>query len=180
MRKLFLLLCFTGLQPFVSAQENQLRFDKEYYECENKYVLLPKMEKDTTYMLGVVYLDVMAGFSFNVEGRVDVDKSSKFTLINTLPQSRIIHRIDGDFPKMAIVPDAKVAQMGLPKEPDWLNIYREGENEVEGQVKRGYHFNHIGGSLQAIPILIKAYAKDPHARALNLNLPMLTTQQSSL
>ncbi|MEL1242655.1 hypothetical protein AAEO56_00160 [Flavobacterium sp. DGU11] len=169
MKKIVLLLCCITALHSINAQESLLQFDKKYYECENKWVALPLTEKDTAYMIGVVYLDEQAGFTFGYEGKMTITDKYR-SHIESPRTNRMIYRIPEEYTQMAIIPDAKVQEMNLPTEPDWLPIYRKGEDEVQSQVKRGFHFNHIGGSLQAIPILLKAYAKEPHAEGLEFEL----------
>lgn len=168
MKKIILLLAF-----FIVGQlsANDFKFDKEYYRCENKWVILPKKDTDTSFITGFVYLDREAGFTFSYEGDITTkDGHDYYTERQTSKESRIIQRLPTNCVLMAIVPEGLLNQSGLPAEPSWLAIYRKGEDEIKGLISRGWHFNHVGGSDIAIPLLLKAYAIEPHAESLEFEL----------
>ncbi len=60
--------------------------------------------------------------------------------------------------------------MKLPLLPDWLSVYREGENEISQLVRRGFIYNDLGASDLALPILLEAYKTDPHFKSLEFEL----------
>lgn len=145
-------------------------FDKQYYECENKWVVLPKKAEDKSYSVGVVYLDRVAGFTFMSLGNVIVDGNGKYLFTPFDITGIIIHRLPERCVALALIPADKIADMKLDTRMEWLDIYRNGENDVDQIVKRGWHFNHVGGSEQAIPILIEGYKKQPHYDGLEFEL----------
>lgn len=170
MNKKITLFVFLIVSLMLHAQDDILKFDKDYYKCENKWIALPKKEKDSTFMYAFVYLDRSAGFTLSYEGDFLIGQEGKFKSFPKSRDSRIIYRIPDNYALLAIIPDDKIAEMGLPMQPDWLPIYREGENKTEELIRRGYHFNHVGGSDVAIPVLLKAYTKEPHAKGLEFEL----------
>jgi len=50
-----------------------LQFNKPFYELENHWVAFPKNEKTGKYPFGFIYIDAMAGFTFNLEGNFGID-----------------------------------------------------------------------------------------------------------
>lgn len=151
------------------AYESDFVFDQEYYQCENKWVVFPKDEESNTHMTGVVYLDRGAGFTFSYEGDI-LQENGEYIFTPKSKESRIIYRIPIRYGKLARLPEAMMVKMNIPNEPEWLHIYRNGEDETEELIVRGYHFNHVGGSEFAIPILLQAYLRDPHAKNLEFEL----------
>lgn len=168
MKNLLTLIAF-ALCLSAGAQESLLVFDRQYYQCENKWVALPK-GNDGKYILGVVYLDRQAGFTLNYKGMFTVNEKGIFELDPLDDQTNMIYRLPESYAKVALIPEAKITEMKLDPEPDWLSVYRKGENEVGELVKRGYFFNHVGGSDIAITILEEAYKKEPHAENLEFEL----------
>ncbi|MFP9117785.1 tetratricopeptide repeat protein [Flavobacterium sp. RNTU_13] len=151
------------------GQKDGLYFDKKYYECENKWVALPQKEVENTYIYGFVYLDGSAGYTFDVQGNFSVN-SGKFSKDNTQRESSLKYRLPKRYALLAILPDIALKQMGLPKEPDWLKIYREGEDNTDRLVNKGFLLNDVEASAEAIPVLLKAYGKDPHYKGLEFEL----------
>lgn len=145
-------------------------YDTEYFRCENKWVLLPNKENDTINNFGFIYLDRSAGFTYDHGGSYYI-KDGKEMIVSIQPvTNRIMHRLEPNTVRMQIMPDNIREQLKLPKEPVWLSTYREGEDDTDALVKRGWHFNHVGGSDIAIPLLEKAYLREPHAEGLEFEL----------
>ncbi|MFP9114517.1 tetratricopeptide repeat protein [Flavobacterium sp. RHBU_3] len=151
------------------AQKDGLYYNKEYYQCENKWVALPQKEGDDKYLYGVVYLDGSAGYTFDYQGDFTV-VNNKFVRDNKPRESSMKYRIETRWAKLAILPDEKIKEMGLPTEPDWLKIYREGENDTDRLYRKGYLLNEIGGCQEAIPVLLQAYAKEPEYKGVLFEL----------
>ena len=85
------LLLFAFISSF--AQESVLKFDKKIYGCENNWITYPLKEKDTTYMLGYVYIDRSAGLTYHFENRFKISNEGKFIPLKKNNTSRIIARI---------------------------------------------------------------------------------------
>ena len=150
------------------SQESDLVFDKPYYKCENRYITFPQRE-DGSYMLMFLYLDHSAGFTFSYEGTFTIE-NNKYIYKAKERESRIIYRIEKNSRLLAIVDDKRIAEMKLPQYPDWLSNYQKGENDTYGQYRRGFIFNDVGASELALPILLKAYAKEPHFKGLEFEI----------
>lgn len=169
--KTLLLFIATFLFSFHTAysQKDGLYFDKKYYECENKWVALPQKEGENKYIYGFVYLDGTAGYTFDVQGDFTVN-GGKFSKDNKQRESSLKYRIPKRYALLAILPDSALKQMGLPKEPDWLKIYKEGEDNTDRLLRKGFLLNDVEASAEALPVLLKAYAKDPHYKGLEFEL----------
>lgn len=145
----------------VFSQKDGLYYNKEYYQCENKWVALPQKEGENKYLYGVVYLDGTAGYTFDYQGDFTV-VNNKFVRDPKPRENSLKYRIEKSWPQLAILPDEKIKEMGLPAEPDWLKIYREGEDNTDRLYRKGFILNEIEASTEAIPVLLKAYTKDPN------------------
>ena len=111
----------------------------------------------------------MAGYTFNWEGTISIDATGKFMLKKKEVVGSVKHRLEPNTMKMAIIPDAKLKELELPKVPDWLEIYKSDET-AETLTRKGYHLNHIGASKNAVPVLLKAYKMSPHEKGLEFEL----------
>ena len=160
---------FCFLNFAIYSQENILEFDKMFYESEDHWVAFPPKEGENKYMYGFIYLDNTAGYTFHFGGNFSVDAKGKFTSDEKIAATRMIRRLEPNTMKMAIIPDAKLKELELPKIPDWLEIYKSDET-AETLTRKGYHLNHIGASKSAIPVLLKAYKMSPHEKGLEFEL----------
>ncbi|MEM6348205.1 MAG: hypothetical protein AAF927_30265 [Bacteroidota bacterium] len=162
---LFPVICFAQ-----EKQESELVFDKVYYECEDKWVAFPKADADTSYVLGFIYLDESAGFTFNLEKRFEILESGEYLAQEKITEASVKIRLGPQTSPLAIIEADKLSELGLPAVPEWLKFYKEIEDTVSSLVRRGYHYNHVGASSIAIPILEKAYKKEPQAEGLEFEL----------
>lgn len=168
MKKITFITLFSLFVCSLNAQEK--KYDTDYFRCENQWVLLPGKPNDTINDYGFIYLDRQAGFTFNYEGRYYIKDKKQLVLLPTGSDGVVKYRLKPNTVKVEPMSDSFRELLKLPKEPDWLSIYRKGEEEIDALIKRGYHYNHVGGSDLAIPILLKAYQKNPHAETLEFEL----------
>lgn len=166
---LLLLALLCGAVLTATAQKDGLYYNKPYYQCENKWVALPQKEGEQNYLYGFLYLDGTAGYTFDYQGNFTV-ANGKFIKDDKPREASMKYRIEKGWPELAILPDEKVKEMGLPSEPDWLYIYREKENDVDRLHRKGFILNDIEASAEAIPVLLKAYAKEPHYEGVEFEL----------
>lgn len=152
-----------------TAQTEPL-FDKEYYRCENQWVLLPKKAADTAYTTAYLYLDRDAGFSLRLQGSLYKDRGGIWRYSAYDRKSATIFRIPAEFTNVAVMDLQTLAAAGLPTAPDWIWNYREGEDDAPQLVRRGYFYNHVGASDIALPLLEKAYKEDPETEQLMFEL----------
>lgn len=166
-RFLFLILCLFNLSLF--AQENLLKFDKNFYEIENNWVVIPNEEGATDYTFGFVYLDIVAGYTFRDGGTFSINKDGKYIVTPVAEHEMLLYRLEENTVKMALIVEEKLKEMKLKKNPDWLNNYKYNEN-ADNLTKKGYFLNHFGASTYAIGPLLKAYKLNPHEKGLEFEL----------
>ena len=168
MKKLFIICLSILFLTNANAQENnELKFETNFYDAVNKWVVLPKKSTDTTYTYGFIYMDISAGITFHLGGSFFIDKNNKYIGEAQPAYQMIIKRLDNpNIVKMSILGDDKVKELNLTKEPDWLSSYKFSEDSVENLKQLGYHFNHVGACEKALLYLNKGYQKEPHHKGL--------------
>lgn len=120
-------------------------------------------------MLGFVYVDPEAGFTFNFESPLFV-KNNQIYLGKKDSLSNIKYRLESNTAPVYILSDKQVEFLNLPKEPDWLKYYEISNDSVRYRVRLGYAFNHIGQSEIALRYLEQAYKEDPNYEGLEFEL----------
>lgn len=165
MKKSYNLLIIIFLIPFFGLTQNDslsLKFDTKYYDAVDKWIAFPKTEKDSTHILGFIYLDQSAGFTLRVGNSFKIEENKLVSVvIPEMETTMIIHRLATNTIPVAVLSPQQLEQLNLPKIPDWLDNYYSDKGSVQYLTKTGYHFNHIGASHNAIAPLLKAYEKDP-------------------
>ena len=157
--------------PLLSIAQAELKFDKIYFECEDKYVAFPLYDDETDYSFGFIYLDEQAGFTYQVIGDFKIDENGKYIAdTSASAESNIKLRLEPNTKDVAIIPNEKVLEMGFPLTPYWLKFYKANENKVQSLIKRGYHFNHVGACNIALINLEEAYKIEPHAKGLEFEM----------
>lgn len=172
MKKLFIICLSILFFTNANAQENsELKFETNFYDAINKWVVLPKKDNDSLYTYGFIYIDISAGITFNLGGSFFIDKNNKYIGEAQPAYQMIIKRLDNpNIVKMSILGDDKVKELNLTKEPDWLSSYKFSEDSVENLKQLGYHFNHVGACEKALLYLNKGYQKEPHHKGLEFEI----------
>jgi len=172
MKKLFIICLSILFLTNANAQENnELKFETNFYDAVNKWVVLPKKSTDTTYTYGFIYMDISAGITFHLGGSFFLDKNNKYIGDAEPGHQMTKKRLDNpNIVKMAVLDDKKMAELNLTKEPDWLVHYKFSEDSVENLKQLGYHFNHVGACEKALLYLNKAYKKEPHYKGLEFEI----------
>lgn len=168
MKKIFILCSFLLFSFGTYSQKNKLVSDKKYYEVVDKWVAI--QTSDTSYVSGFVYIDEIAGFTFDMNIPFTIDKNGEFISGEKHIEGFVKHRLDNSYRNMAVIPNEKVKELGLEIIPGWLSAYKTNENSVEYMKNIGLHYNSVGGSTYAIPILENAYKKEPHHKGLEFEL----------
>ena len=79
MKKLFIICLSILLFNNTNAQENsELKFETNFYDAVNKWVVLPKKSTDSIYTYGFIYIDISAGITFQLGGSFYIDKNKKY------------------------------------------------------------------------------------------------------
>ena len=143
-----LLLCFT---LSATAQTN-LKFETSLLDAEDKWISLP-MNKDSVYTYGFVYLDDMAGLTFNLEGTFSVLKDGKFK-VTKQPSTQIIkRRLTPTRLKVALIPAAMYEDLQIVAQPEWLNVYKSTSDSVHRLFRLGFTYNAWNQPEKALPYL---------------------------
>ena len=78
MKKLFIICLRILLFNNTNAQENsELKFETNFYDAVNKWVVLPKKSTDSIYTYGFIYIDISAGITFQLGGSFYIEKNKK-------------------------------------------------------------------------------------------------------
>ena len=163
----FLILTATNL-----TAQNILKFDKRNVQCEDKWVAL-QMNKDSSYVFGFIYIDDMAGLTFNYEGSFKIDKKGDFkkTVSDTKNQIGFIKkRLQPNRVALAEIPESKFKELDIKKIPDWLATYKEGENTIERMYRWGYLYNGYEECEKALTYLEKAEKINANFKGLQTEL----------
>ncbi|MCL2101861.1 MAG: hypothetical protein FWH22_09145 [Fibromonadales bacterium] len=138
----------------------ELEFTTKFYDAVDKWVAFGKKGDSAYGIVGFIYIDEEAGFTLNTE----------LTLDTEVEDVVVKYRLGRNTADVAILPDKEIERLGLPKVPDWLEIYKANENKNSYLVQMGYFYNHVGASHNAIEPLLKAYNKEPHFKRLEFEL----------
>lgn len=137
-----------------------LKFDKTNEQCEDKWVTYKKNESDSSYNFGYIYIDAEAGLTYNYEGSFKIDSDGKFVPSRLIETSMKV-RLQPHKGIIAIIPEDKFSELGIKAVPDWLAVYKRGENTIERLQRWGYYYNAYGMSTKALTYLEKAYVMNP-------------------
>lgn len=163
---LFLLISSIG---FSQSNTAELNFDTKYYDAVDKWIAFPKKVADTSYTFGFIYLDEQAGFTFDYTSSfIKTDNG-----LEKLPgkfEINLKSRLSRNTRNVAVLSDEQISQLELPKEPEWLAVYKEDSDKVEYLKNIGFHFNAAGASNLALNSLTKAYKIEPHFNGLEFEL----------
>jgi tetratricopeptide (TPR) repeat protein len=170
MKKITFLLFFITSVCFSQTEKETLQFSTEYYDAVDKWVAFPSNKNDNIYYYGYIYIDEMAGFTFDLGNSFKITEQNKYVAKNQDEHGRTIYRIESKWRPIAIISDKKVEEMGLPKRPKHMEAYYSNAGTVEYQKNIGYFYNHVGASHQALEPLEEAYQKDPHYDGLEFEL----------
>ena len=149
---------------------NGLKFEHAFSECENEWVLIKEPDSKTDLILGFVYIDPSAGFTFHGESIVFWNEAKQVEKRTTeaFQQSRLMLRLGRQNSAMAaLLPDAYRKELGLPVAPDWLKFYEPKDmSEIEKQVTWGRFYNAIGNPKGALTFLQRAQDANPRQPGL--------------
>ena len=151
-------------------KDSTLVFDKRYTRCENKWVVLQKKEDTDQYTFGFIYIDRMAGFTFDRGGTFRIIDNKLVPDTSDKKQFSLKVRIQPNFNKVALLPDTKRKELGLADVPDWLDIYTRYTDTLAHNIRWGFHYNHNGDSEMALLFLEETYKRNPHLDGLEFEL----------
>lgn len=172
MRITILTLILISNIGFSQNNLTELKFDTKYFNAVDNWVAFPNKDTDSIYAYGFIYLDNQAGFTLNYEGKIQIaDNNLKLIAKDS---SNIIgfmkYRLEPNTSLVSVLTENQISALNLPKEPEWLLIYKEGSDQIDYLKQEGYHYNHVGACEQALKPLLKAYGIDPHFDGLEFEL----------
>lgn len=147
-----------------------LEFNKRHVDAVDKWVALEVDELDSTFTYGFIYIDQEAGFTFHMGNRFRIDAAGKFLAEAEDSTKSVKIRLDAEWRNVAIIPDERLPEMGLPQVPDWLKYYQEDAGKVSYLKDIGWHYNHMGACEQALKPLLEAYEKEAHYKGLEFEI----------
>jgi tetratricopeptide (TPR) repeat protein len=159
---LFILLTFK-----LNAQID-LKFDKRFVECEDKWVTF-RMSEDSTYTFGFIYIDEQAGLTLNREGKFKINKDNTLS-VEKLKETNIKARLQANNVKVALLPESTFKELQIVPQPEWLKFYKTDTTSVKRLYKWGYMYNGWNECKKALSFLIKAKEIDPKYEGLNVEL----------
>ena len=114
-----LLLVSLLVSNFCFGQNKGLEFTEKFYDAVDKWVAFDTKAEDSTYIVGFIYVDMQAGFTFNYESKFKIT-SEGFKIIPEDRKSIVKHRLGRNTADIAILSAEAIRQLELPQEPDWL------------------------------------------------------------
>ena len=165
MNRIIILLILLSFE--VQAQVN-LDFDKRFVECEDNWVAF-RMNKDSTYNYGFIYIDAEAGLTLNSEGTFKLKKDSTFEIKKNSEMS-VKMRLEPNNVRVAIIPKKLFKNLQINEIPEWLEFYKADLNTAKRQYKWGYMYNGWDECAKALSFLLKAKALDPNFEGLAVEL----------
>lgn len=167
-------LCCITAALAQASEAGELMFEQSIADCENKW--FGARAENGGVILGYVYIDPSAGFTFEHYGTLDEAGGALSAVQSDLSkEARLIHRIGRNFPATCLT-EVQVAALGLPATPETMKFYKDTRRPGEHHTAWAHHYNHIGASDKALDHVSKAIAAGAvstdltfeHAFALNV------------
>lgn len=165
-----LILTFTILlfgSVYTKAQtataDSNFHFDQHFIDCEKKWVVFPKANNMPGYPLGYIYMDAVAGFTFQLTGFLSVNKDhtySKDTSAFRTTMQKV--RLGANTRPVAIIDPGHYRELKLDPYPKLFHIYYDGVDSLSRYQRLGFTYNDLQQFDKAFFYLNKVYAKDPH------------------
>ena len=167
---LFLTLSVLSINAQKLPVDSLLKFKSNFYDCENKWVVIPKKADSDKYGFGFIYLDGQAGITIDIEGTFKIDSTQKFVRLDNGPKtSSLKRRLGKNTVQFAVLSPAQVKELGLTPEPDWLKFYLISD-KLAHDIAFGRNLNAIDECEAALKYLEKSYKVSPHAEGLEFEL----------
>jgi len=167
-----ILSCMALAQTFAQINTDPgLKFDQQFTNCELKWVVLPPRANapNPQYAYGLVYVDMMAGYTVDIKGTFKVDNDGHYVADTSISQNKALKiRLGPNTVKFALLPPSHFAELHVQPRPAWVDIYynKIDTTAVGYNYRRGYILNGAGDSKDALIYLDKAYKADPGFKGL--------------
>ncbi|WP_430401648.1 tetratricopeptide repeat protein [Fluviicola sp.] len=162
---LFVVITLLGFK--LHAQLN-LEFDKRFVECEDKWIAF-KMDKDSSYNFGFIYIDSEAGLTFNQEGSFKMN-SKGILEVKKMKETNVKYRLEANRVTVALIPKNLFDELEIDETPEWLKYYKTDLNTAERNYKWGFMYNGWNECEKALPFLLKAKELDPNTNGLAVEI----------
>jgi tetratricopeptide (TPR) repeat protein len=164
MKYCFILLALMSIH--LNAQTG-LTFDKRFVESEDKWVAY-KMDKDSSYIFGFIYIDAQAGLTLQHEGSFKIAQNGQF--VPKKLEYNVKVRLEANNVRVAFIPENKFAELQIQANPDWLKAYKTDTGTVKGLYRWGYLYNGWDECAKALTFLEKAQKIDAKYKGLEVEL----------
>ncbi len=172
MKKIFIgALVFIGISMF--SQVQKFDFVTNVPDAEPSYVILPnKDSSQQEYMLGYIYFDGMAGYSFRAIGELKMlNNKLSFSVPEEFKKSMHVSRVGNFGLKLAKLNSKTIEELKLQNPPDWLATYYSNNPPTNEQLlKRASMLNGGGAPQLALPRLKSLYDKNFRSQDLYFEL----------
>ncbi len=157
------------LSPFFLFAQSKLDFKKRFIQAENKWVALPA-DTSGSHAYGFVYTDPTAGLTLDFQGSFKVNTDNTYAVKKKESDSQMKYRIQPNNTLVAIIPENKLAELGVSKVPEWLKSYQTDTVSSSYFYNKGYSYNAWNECEIALAQLKKAYQKDPNHKGLRTEM----------
>lgn len=147
------------------------QFNTKFYDAIDKWGGGPKSAKDSLYSFGFIYLDVVAGPTFEYEGRINANGKELEKLVEDpkTKKSSFKYRLGKNTSAVYVLSEPELKQLDLKPEPNWLSIYNSAD-KISYQTALGSMYNANGKPDIALGILTKVYNEDKQNEKLLFEL----------
>ncbi len=165
MKKLLLIFILLFFVTLSIKSQTILQFNKRFVECEDRWVAF-RMQKDSTYPFGFIYIDSEAGLTFNSEGSFKINSNGTFEFIKSLENFNMKIRLQPNKNKVALIPESKYSDLKIKATPDWLSIYKSDTTSIEHLYRWGFLYNSWNEAEKALTYLERAKKINPQFKGL--------------
>jgi tetratricopeptide (TPR) repeat protein len=177
MRSLLLSFALTCILFSAYAQHSTvdsiLKFNQSYLKCERKWVVISKNDTASRYLFGFIYVDMMAGFTFDLKGEFSIDEKGKYIVdTSMLKGSSLKYRISPNWRKVALLSSQHFNELHIQPQPSWIKFYY-GDNRdtsVLYNYRMGFIYNAAEDCSTALIYLKNAYRINPHYKGLEFEM----------
>jgi tetratricopeptide (TPR) repeat protein len=147
-----------------TGTDTALKFNERVTRCERKWVVISKKDTDKYYAYGFVYVDLLAGFTFDLKGRFSVDKDNRYIADTSVSKNGPVkYRIAPNWRYVALLPLQHFKELNISPQPAWLKIYYNPNDtgSAHYNYRLGFAYNAAGDCEGALPFLNKAWNANP-------------------
>lgn len=163
-----MIVLLTCVAPLLLHGQVKLKFDKRFAECEDRWVSF-RMNEDSTYDFGFIYIDPEAGFTFHREGHFSII-DQKISKVQKPKDYNIKVRLEPNDTRVALIPQTMFTDLQLSPFPDWMKYYKTDTSSAKHFYNWGYKYNEWNECEKALVFLLRAKDIEPDLTDLNTEL----------